>query len=532
MFYRLLCFSGCLALAFISSNSASAQRYERTKEFIVTFRQGEKPTIAPRRVYTAKAKQRAKRYYSDLHRFTDYKILQKLPVDDNTYLLRIYSPARFSRHIPRLSHLIESAEPNLTASLQALPAGEESPQEAEANHAETPSPASNFTANNDPLDDNWALDAFYGTNARDAWDISTGSSSVIVALLGTGVDLNHEDLSPNLWKDPSSSFASIKESRDGYNAFNVSVRSPPADDHGIGSYVAGIIGAKGNNGKGISGVAWNVGLMPVKIARHIGGNTLQTDLAKTIEGIDYVIRKKRQGHNIVAIHSFFNFSADSSNSLRNKIIEAGNEGILFINSAGDEGANLNSISRVPATFNLSNQISVGSYFGIFNPSRSPHFSDADYSPFSNFGTQKVHLAAPGEVIRSTWINNGYQYYAGTLSSAAYVAGAAALAKSKNNALTAVQIKDLLLSKARVYSELSTRVITSGVLDINQALKSLRVLPPGDYDQDGDVDGQDYLVWQRSYGQTGANLPADGNKDGRVDAADYVIWRDNYGSTAS
>ncbi len=54
--------------------------------------------------------------------------------------------------------------------------------------------------------------------------------------------------------------------------------------------------------------------------------------------------------------------------------------------------------------------------------------------------------------------------------------------------------------------------------------------PGDYDLDGDVDGNDFLIWQRNFGSSGPALPADGNADGSVDAADYTVWRDNYGTS--
>lgn len=380
----------------------------------------------------------------------------------------------------------------------------------------------------DPEDNNWSMDFYYGANVRDTWNITVGDSNEIVAILGTGVDLNHSDLLPNLWKDPSSSFASIKESRDGFNVFNTSTRNPPQDSHGITTHAAGIIGAKGNNGIGIAGVAWNVKLMPVRVISS-SGNTLSTDVAKMVEGINYVIMKKQQGNNVTVIYNFWNFPADQNNSLRDAITAAGANGILFVTAAGDSSRNLNTQASVPGNFTNSNLISVASYYGVVNPSKPPHFSDIFFSSFSNYGNARVHLAAPGEIIRSCWIGNSYNNWAGTVDSAAHVAGVAVLVKAVAPTFTPTQIKDQILNHVRTYpTELSSKVITQGVLDAYLAVSSLPHGLQGDFDGNGWVDGGDFLLWQRSVGLTGPNLQADGDKNGVVNGADLAIWQAHFG----
>ncbi|MCA9241190.1 MAG: S8 family serine peptidase [Planctomycetales bacterium] len=361
---------------------------------------------------------------------------------------------------------------------------------------------------NDPFP-NWGNEV-YGANLNNAWDLSTGNSDQVVAVLSTGVNLTHSDL--NLWKDESPFFSSIFESQDGFNAFNTTGRNPPADDHGIGTHSAGVIAAIGNNGIGASGVAYNAQIMPVKIARVVSGGALQWSIDNLIAGIDYVIRKKQEGNNVVAIHSFWNFSSDPGRLLEAKIMEAKEQGILYVNSAGDSALNIDQHPIYPASYDLPNLITVSAYYGSEELIQS--------SPFSNFGSTAVDVAAPGEIVQNTWIgNNGYQIWAGTSASAAYVAGTAALIEDLSPGIPPDEIKKLIRNSVNVRPELAPFVSTSGFLNAFEALRLLEAESHGDFNGDGSVDAADYTVWRDGLGT-------------EYTAADYQTWRDNYGATAA
>ena len=110
----------------------------------------------------------------------------------------------------------------------------------------------------------WGLDPYYGTNAREGWSFTTGSENEVVAVLGGGIDLTHPDLSANIWQDPAPSAGNKKETIKGFNAYNTTVANLPVDDHGITTFAAGVIGARGNNNIGVAGINWYAKLMAGK----------------------------------------------------------------------------------------------------------------------------------------------------------------------------------------------------------------------------------------------------------------------------
>lgn len=333
----------------------------------------------------------------------------------------------------------------------------------------TPDPCRTFMGNNDPEDNNWSYNLYPGANVRRAWCTTTGNSNITIAILGSGITLDHPDLVENLWKDSNPDSGSLKETTDGFNVFNTSVRNPPKDDQGLGTYVSGIIGAKGNNALGIAGVAWNVKLMPVRIAKKnaIFPMLVDTDLGKIVDGINYIIKKKNEGNNIVTVYNYINLISDSagvSPTLRAKIDELGNLGILFVTAAGDIPANLNFQASYPSSFAASTMIAVGSYY------LSPPPTVA-YSPLSNFGDEKVHLAAPGQEIKSCWLSSQYVTPAtgSTVASGAIVAGISILVKSRFPLFTVTQLKQKILNAVRVIPDFTGKVITKGGADAEKAV---------------------------------------------------------------
>src|SRR5690606_12340536 len=107
-------------------------------------------------------------------------------------------------------------------------------------------------------------------NATDAWSVTTGSPEIVVAILDTGIDLDHPDLAANLWVNPAERAGNGSDDdgngfADDIHGWNFVNNSPNVDDdHSDGTHVAGTIGAVGDNGVGVVGVNWNVKLMTLK----------------------------------------------------------------------------------------------------------------------------------------------------------------------------------------------------------------------------------------------------------------------------
>ena len=132
-------------------------------------------------------------------------------------------------------------------------------------------------------------------DAPQAWNITTGSSGVVVAVLDTGIDYNHPDLAGRV--DTAHDFDFVNNDSDAQ------------DDNGHGTFVAGIIGAAGNNGVGVTGVAWNSTLLPVKVVDASGVLTT----AQEVSGINYVVSQKQTaGVNVRVINASFGFYYNGS----------------------------------------------------------------------------------------------------------------------------------------------------------------------------------------------------------------------------
>src|SRR5690606_10614354 len=120
-------------------------------------------------------------------------------------------------------------------------------------------------------------------DAERAWDITTGSEEVLVAVIDTGVDYNHPDLKANMWKNEAEANGKpgVDDDGNGYiddihgYSFVDSSKSDPLDDHGHGSHCAGTIGARGDDGAGIVGVSWKVKIMAAKFLSAGGSGTLE-----------------------------------------------------------------------------------------------------------------------------------------------------------------------------------------------------------------------------------------------------------------
>jgi subtilisin family serine protease len=276
-------------------------------------------------------------------------------------------------------------------------------------------------------------------DAPEAWNISTGSRNIIVAVTDTGVDVNHLDLAANLWHNPGEVAGNgIDDDGDGYidDVYGVDTGDNdgnPMDDSASpshGTHVSGTIGAVGNNDRGVAGVCWNVSIMGVKIA-DANGNLFDDAI---IQGIQYAIDKRANVIN--ASWGGYGYSQ----GLYDVIAAARNAGIVFVAAAHNYGLNNDLYPLYPASFDLDNIISVLAT------------TDTDQMAYySNYGLMSVDIGAPGGAgfggagdILSTLPGGGYGTKAGTSMATPHVAGACALLLSIDPTLTYSQVKQILL----------------------------------------------------------------------------------------
>jgi hypothetical protein len=282
-----------------------------------------------------------------------------------------------------------------------------------------------FAAPNDPsFASQWALrntGQTGGTAGADiaavpAWDITTGSPDVAVAVIDTGVDYNHPDLAANVWRNEADCNADgVDDDGDGYvddchGIDTVNHDSDPMDDAGHGSHVAGTIGAASNNGAGVTGVNWGVTIVPCKFLNAAG----QGDTAGAIACLDYVAVLKDRGLNVVATNNSWGGGLYSQ-ALTDAIRAQQQRGILFVAAAGNAGADNDVVRTYPCSTDLPNVLCVA----------ATDHNDA-LAGFSNRGHGTVHLGAPGVNILSTTPAGAYQAMSGTSMAAPHVTGVVAL----------------------------------------------------------------------------------------------------------
>jgi len=300
-------------------------------------------------------------------------------------------------------------------------------------------------------------------NAPEAWETTTGSRSVVVAVIDSGVDYTHPDLAANVWTNPR------EVAGDGIdndaNGFVDDVRgwdfanadADPMDDDGHGTHVSGTIGAVGNNAIGVTGVNWRVSIMGLKFL-DAEGNGYTSD---AVAAVKYATRMRRDfGANVVAINASWGGETRST-ALANAIAAAGRAGILFVTAAGNESSNNDRTPSYPANLSDDSVIAVAA---------TNHSNRL--AAFSNYGSTTVDLAAPGVGILSTVPGGGYASFSGTSMATPYVTGTVALMAAANPRATAAEIRSALLSTVTPVAALSGKVATGGLLDAAAAVRAI------------------------------------------------------------
>jgi subtilisin family serine protease len=325
-----------------------------------------------------------------------------------------------------------------------------------------------------PNDPQFTAAGMYGLgkiSAPAAWDLTTGSSNVVVADIDTGTRLTHEDLAANLWTNPGEiNNNGIDDDGNGFidDFYGYDFRfndSNPADENGHGTHTAGTIGAVGNNGLGVVGVNWNVKIMTIKIYSASGTDSTS---AMLINAYNYVRLMRNRGVNIRVTNNSYADCPEAcgyDQATKDALDAMGEAGILNVFAAGNNGRNIETQPIYPASYTSPHILSVASSTS----------TDAR-SGFSNFGNVSVDLAAPGSSILSTTFgtNSSYGSLSGTSMATPHVAGAAALLAAHNPNLSAISLKATLMNTVDVLAAWNGVVKTGGRLNVANALNNQTV----------------------------------------------------------
>jgi len=310
-------------------------------------------------------------------------------------------------------------------------------------------------------------------DAPEAWDLTTGSSDVVVAVMDSGIDYNHQDLAANVFQntaDCNTNF--VDDDGNGYiddchGIDTVNHDSNPMDDYGHGTHVSGTIGAVGDNSLGVVGINWNVKVLGCKFLDAHG----EGDTAGAIECLDYVAMMKDRGVNIVATNNSWG-GGPFEQSLLDAIDVQRQKGILFIAAAGNDGMDNDVSPEYPGSYNAPNVISVA----------ATDRYDARPS-FSHWGRRSVHLGAPGVAILSTLPGNTYGSHDGTSMATPHVTGVAALLKAQDPGRDWKAIKNLILAGGDDTISLSNtisqkRLNAYGAMTCSNSIVQSRLRPIG------------------------------------------------------
>lgn len=319
---------------------------------------------------------------------------------------------------------------------------------------------------NDPaINQAWGLKK---SDAARAWSVTKGSRDIVVAVIDTGIDVKHEDLSSNLWKNPGETGLDSKGRDKATNGIDddgngfvddvygwnfVSNNNKLDDNHGHGTHIAGIIGAEAGNNKGITGIAPEVSLM---ILKYYDPKVPGTDnLKNTIASIRYAVK---MGAHII---NYSGGGTEFSQEEHDAVAEAQKKGVLFVAAAGNERSNSDQHHYYPADYKLSNIISVTA----IDPATQVLAS-------SNYGVETVDIAAPGQNILSCLPGNSYGYMTGTSQATAFASGAAALVMAHKQSFKAEDVKKYILATGDAQTQLASKTRTSRQLNLYKALTIL------------------------------------------------------------
>ena len=364
------------------------------------------------------------------------------------------------------SSAVVSVERNYKAQKSALP----SPQQLDMKSLDS-NLAGEF---NDPqVGRIWSFQdaAKYGVSVNSAYrQYGTQSTKeIIVAIVDTGIDTNHEDLKDVLWKNENEIAGNgIDDDQNGYVddvfGINTLVRDSQGratgnnrDTHSHGTHVAGTIGAKQNNGIGIAGIASNVKLMGI---RTVPNNSDETD----VDVAEAFIYAAKNGARIINC-SFGKGSNEGGSLIPDTLKHIQDEyGVLVVAAAGNDSSDIDRRPTYPASHKNDNLLIVASTA-----------SSGGMSGFSNYGKISVDVAAPGSSIFSTTPGNRYESMSGTSMASPTTAGVAAEVLSHFPNLSPLQLKEVLMNSVTKVDRFKDKMISGGRIDLLKALEYARTI---------------------------------------------------------
>ncbi|QHI73570.1 S8 family peptidase [Aminipila terrae] len=299
-------------------------------------------------------------------------------------------------------------------------------------------------------------------NISPAWNLYKSQRNVVIAMIDTGIDYNHEDLSNVLWTNQDEIPGNgMDDDGNGYiddiygwNFYNNdnNIYVGQEDDHG--THGAGTIAATRNNSVGIAGIADedSVSIMSLKA---LGGEDGSGTTESIIKAIEYA---EANGASIC------NLSLGTTSYDKELYDAMAHSKMLFVVAAGNGdsngGTDIDETPTYPAAFDLDNIISVANIS-----------CDGKLSDSSNYGEKSVDIAAPGSYILSLTADNGYAYMSGTSMAAPMVTGVAALVYSSNANLSLAGVKNVILATATHLDSLSQKVSCGGMLNAGAAVQN-------------------------------------------------------------
>ena len=304
--------------------------------------------------------------------------------------------------------------------------------------------------------------------ASAAWETTIGSSATVIAVIDSGIDFTHPDLSNNQWTNLNGGAAGDLHGWDYITDSGVI-----KDEQGHGTAVAGIIAAEGDNSVGVTGVMWRASLMSLRVLDHSGTG----DVADAVEAIDYAVTNGAQ-----VINLSWGTAAESV-ALKDAIQRAIRRHVVVVCSAGNGGKDLSITPYYPSSFGLKGMIAVA----------ASNNSD-QLTSWSNWDAKSISVAAPGTNILTTKMGGGYWTVTGTSAAAPVVSGIAGLIKTIRRSSNSQIISKAVADGVRSSASLSGKASSGGVVNAANALEKLHgaenqappFFPPGGNGQGGSI----------------------------------------------